>query len=192
MIEGMDPFDHIVKFGSVQPKEGPIEDSYAILSTDERYRFLLARMWDIHKPYVLWVMLNPSVADHTVDDQTIRRVRTYTRAVPGAGGFMVVNLYAYRSTFPSILPNMVNPAGVPWNDWYIQKAQEDGRRLKTVAAWGATQFAVSRARWVVTELLKPTTADQVMCLGLTKNGFPRHPSRLADDTQLAVYARQPG
>ncbi len=49
--------------------------------------------------FVVWVMLNPSTADHVHDDPTIRRCMGFARAW-GYGGIAVVNLYAWRATDP--------------------------------------------------------------------------------------------
>ena len=45
----------------------------AKLSDDKLYRYSLWRIWDDKKPYVLFIGLNPSTADETEDDPTIRR-----------------------------------------------------------------------------------------------------------------------
>ncbi len=52
----------------------------ATLSVDNVYRYALWRTWDPpadmfepSRPIMTWVMLNPSTADHRVDDPTIRK-----------------------------------------------------------------------------------------------------------------------
>ena len=45
----------------------------AILSDDRKYRYVLSRNWDETKPTVLFIGLNPSIADESEDDPTIRR-----------------------------------------------------------------------------------------------------------------------
>ena len=41
----------------------------AILSTDRKYRYVLTRIWDETKPTVVFIGLNPSIADEETDDQ---------------------------------------------------------------------------------------------------------------------------
>ena len=48
-------------------------DSAAVLSPCGRYRYTLERAWAPNPRYLMWVMLNPSTADATQDDATIRR-----------------------------------------------------------------------------------------------------------------------
>ena len=57
----------------------PVKD--ATFSPCERYRYTLRRQWDASKPYVLFVMLNPSTADATQNDPTIRRCIGFAKSV---------------------------------------------------------------------------------------------------------------
>jgi hypothetical protein len=47
---------------------------------DEEYRYRVMRTWEAAKPYVLFVLMNPSTATPEKDDSTIRRS-------PSAAGF---------------------------------------------------------------------------------------------------------
>ena len=64
----------------------------AIISPCASYRYRLERSWDDSLPWITWVMLNPSTADASVDDATIRRVVGFSRKF-GAGAAWVVNLF---------------------------------------------------------------------------------------------------
>src|SRR4051812_19920431 len=64
----------------------------ASISSCELYRWTLTRDW-ADGARVCWVMLNPSDADHEIDDPTILRSWGYS-------GFTVVNLYPFRSPSP--------------------------------------------------------------------------------------------
>ncbi len=46
----------------------------ANISNDRQERFSLSRIWDLNKPKILFIMLNPSYADDEFDDPTIRRL----------------------------------------------------------------------------------------------------------------------
>lgn len=67
-------------------------------SDDRAYRYELSRRWD-SRPVVLFVMLNPSVADDEVDDATQLRCRRFAQNW-GLGGYYAANLFAYVSTDP--------------------------------------------------------------------------------------------
>lgn len=80
------------------------------------YRYWLCREWSPGLDSLVWLMLNPSTADATQDDPTIRRCMGFARRW-GYGGITVVNLYAYRATNPRDLLTAADPVG-PENDRY--------------------------------------------------------------------------
>ncbi|PKN80874.1 MAG: hypothetical protein CVU47_08520, partial [Chloroflexi bacterium HGW-Chloroflexi-9] len=81
----------------------------ASFSRDGRYRYSLVRRWG-DGPRVAWVMLNPSTADATRDDPTLRRVIAISRRA-GFGALEVVNLWALRSAHPADLARAADPVG---------------------------------------------------------------------------------
>ena len=54
-------------------------DKDAILSADRKYRYVLTRIWDETKSTVVFIGLNPSIADEETDDQTIRKCIGYSK-----------------------------------------------------------------------------------------------------------------
>ena len=74
-------------------------DSGACFDSTGAYRYRLWREWDVSKPSVTFVMLNPSTAGAKDDDPTIRRCLSFARSW-GFGRLEVVNLCAYRATSP--------------------------------------------------------------------------------------------
>ena len=114
---------------------------------------------------------NPSTADATVDDPTVRRMVGYAQGW-GYGGLKVANLFAFRATRPSLMMSAADPVG-PDNDMHIA-------RLATTAdlvlgAWGNDGSFMGRdgaARRVV---------PRMKCLKLTKQGQPAHPLYLRQD-----------
>lgn len=138
-----------------------------------RYRYALWREWDLRAPKVGFVMLNPSRADASVDDPTIRRCIGFARTW-GFGGLEVVNLFAYRSTQPSELGQVADPIGAE-NDFYLISLQEHVEQI--VLAWGNWGSLGGRDRAAITLL-----RDQpIYCLGVTQTGQPRHPLYLRRD-----------
>jgi hypothetical protein len=147
-------------------------ESTASLSDCGTYRYDLRRRWDIEKPACLFVMLNPSTANATADDPTIRRCVGFA-AGWGYGELIVVNLFALRATDPGELRKHRSPIG-PANDAAI--AAQARRAVLLVAGWGVQGalhdrgVAVRRkfAEWDI----------PLHHLGLTREGHPRHPLRL--------------
>ncbi len=120
-------------------------------------------------------MLNPSRADATTDDHTIRKCLRYTQSW-GYSGLVVVNLFAYISSEPCKLRLVSDPIG-PENDEYLAKYLKVADRC--LVAWGAVgdlPFMAERIRQVT-----PLLPAEALCLGYTKKGWPRHPSRAALD-----------
>lgn len=52
---------------------------FALISECGRYRYALTRTWDTRRTAVAFVMLNPSTADATTDDPTVRRCASFAR-----------------------------------------------------------------------------------------------------------------
>lgn len=157
---------------SVYPTDATVK-RHARLSPDGRYRYALWREWKTPLTQPTWatfVMLNPSTADHQVDDPTIRRCVGFARRL-GANGLVVVNLYAYRATDPAELWRAADPVG-PDGDAtlteFLGLSARHGGPL--IAAWGA--HAQSDR---VAAVLAMHGADRFQALGLTKSGAPRHP-----------------
>lgn len=123
-------------------------------------------------------MLNPSTADAELDDPTIRRCISFAKR-EGCTELTVVNLFAYRSTDPKQLYKVDDPIG-PQNDFYIKQAIRAHDMGIVIAAWGAHPIAINRAKEI---LAMPEFAD-VLCLGTTKKGAPRHPLYVKSDAQF--------
>ena len=110
-------------------------------------------------------MLNPSTADETTDDPTIRRCIGFARAW-GFGSLAVGNLFAFRATKPGDLRTCVKPIGAANDDWLVRLNQESAL---TVAAWGNHGDYLDRSHSVRTIL------SDLHVLRLTKHGEPQHP-----------------
>jgi hypothetical protein len=153
----------------------------AVISDCGKYRYQLFRIWSPKKPLVVFIMLNPSTADASQDDPTIRRCIGFAQAW-GYGGIAVVNLFAWRATDPQELL-LANGAIGPQNDYFLQQAFVDAGAV--VAAWGAQPVAAARAAGV--QLLAQQVGARLLCLGTTKEGHPRHPLYVAKGTPLVTY-----
>jgi hypothetical protein len=131
---------------------------------------------------MLFIMLNPSTADGTLDDPTIRRCKAFA-AREGCDQVRVVNLFALRATNPRELAKSNVCAIGPDTDHHIREEVRYVRQQGgvVVAAWGANPMASHR------DLLVAEMVGPMMCLGITKDGFPRHPLYVKADQPLVPY-----
>ncbi|MFG0284197.1 MAG: DUF1643 domain-containing protein [Phycisphaerales bacterium JB039] len=150
----------------------------ATLSPCRRWRYALGRRWG-EGPPVVFIGLNPSTADETVDDPTCRRAMGFARAW-GFGACAMVNLFALRTTDPRVLRRAADPVGPEADGWILRAV--DGAPL-VIAAWGAHGALRGRAGQVL-DLLGDR---RLHCLGRTKSGQPRHILYLRADARRRVF-----
>lgn len=141
----------------------------AIMSPDGAYRYYLSRVWNPELPKVLFIMLNPSTADATKDDPTIRKCIGFAKRWH-CGGLLVVNLFAYRATDPAVLKSLDYCVG-PQNDNNIRAAV--GEADVIVCAWGAHGRKHQRSHQVL-GMLKGFNRP-LHAVKLLSDGTPAHP-----------------
>ncbi len=149
----------------------------AIFSDDRKYRYALKRSWEEQQPFCLFIGLNPSTADETNDDPTIRRCIGFAKRW-GYGGLYVGNLFSIRTKDPKIMKLNPEPIGIENNTWLLRLAE---RADKTIAVWGIDGGYKNRDE----EIIK--LIPNLYCLGITKHGFPKHPLYLNKNTKLRAY-----
>lgn len=158
-------------------------DGDADIDETGTYRYRLWRRWAPRNNglgHVVFVMLNPSTADRTEDDATIRRCIGFAKRW-GHGGLEVVNLFAYRATDPKHLyaewqkdPEHVE--GDPHNlDTVVDVCSKNGQ---IVLAWGGQGDVYSVRATIVETQLRRLGRPLFHFAGLTKSGQPPHPLRL--------------
>lgn len=139
----------------------------AVFDESREYRYSLTRRWDTEKPTLAWIMLNPSTADETENDPTIRRCINYAKDW-GFGEMVVANLFALRATNPDELRDHPEPVGDE-NDEHLHRVCEEADMI--IAAWGAKGSLRGRAEEVV-DILRDY---HVFVLDTTQDGQPVHP-----------------
>ena len=82
----------------------------AVFSECGRYRYRLDRQWLIGSGRCAFFMLNPSTADDTQDDPTVRRCIRYATDW-GYQSLVVLNVFGLRATDPMELRRADDPAG---------------------------------------------------------------------------------
>lgn len=152
----------------------------AIISDCGQYRYKLARIWQPDLPIVGFIGLNPSTADGTFDDPTIRRLINFSYQW-GYGGFLIGNLFAWRDKSPAYMKMASDPIG-PQNDLHLLELKERCERI--VFIWGNNGSFLNRDKQV--EAMFP----DAFCLKKTKDGYPAHPLYLAKSTQLIAFKQK--
>lgn len=161
----------------------------AVFSPDGHHRYRLDRQLvndpDGNGGLLLWVMLNPSVAGAADPDPTIRKCEGFARRW-NFERMAVVNLFTLVTPYPVELAKVEDQNGAA-ADAFIGEAAIEADRV--VCAWGIPprmQHA-RRREGHVRRLLERRFDGQLRCLGRTKKGHPRHPSRIAYSTELEEF-----
>lgn len=145
------------------------------------YRYWLKRVIGRGKRLIVWVMLNPSTADHRKDDATIKRVMRFSKDW-GFDIVIVVNVFAYRARDPKVihallkkrpLEFVMGPDNSFWIDYWTSRAQ------RLVIGWGRNMT------FDPDDII--ATFKHATCLGLTKNMQPKHPLMISADTEAVFY-----
>ncbi|NKI17388.1 DUF1643 domain-containing protein [Spongiibacter sp. KMU-166] len=166
----------------------------ATLSHCGKLRWSLRRWWRVDSR-VCWVMLNPSTADASADDPTLKRCIHFSRAW-GYGGLIVVNLYPFRSPSPADCRRWAD-----WEsngpDWHVRDVLMRNEAIVVeacqssdliVVAWGNQPWAMACSEHML-EAIQENIDKPLHCLGITKNGSPKHP--MARGKHRAPVDQQP-
>ena len=139
----------------------------AEFSPCRKYRYTLWREWGglFVSGTAMFIGLNPSTADETKDDPTVRRCIRYARDW-GYAGMCMTNIFAFRATDPNVMKAAVDPVG-PENDTALVNTACICDIV--VAAWGVHGAHLRRHARVL-ELI-----PGLRCLTITQGGFPGHP-----------------
>lgn len=155
--------------------------SGAVFSPCRQYRYTLWRRWVDECPLgrmCCFIGLNPSTADETLDDPTIRRCIGFSKAW-GFDGYVMLNAFAYRATDPKVMKRQVSPVGERNAEAIAAVAAGAGR---VVVAWGNHGEHANQCQRVI-DLLP----SNVLCLGTTSTGQPKHPLYLASNTTPIAF-----
>lgn len=156
-----------------------------------RYRYTLWREWDEHwglldadpgqQGYLMVIGLNPSTADETQDDPTIRRCIGFAKRW-GFGALCMTNLFAWRNTDPLKMKVVGEPIGYDNDRWLKSCATSAGMVL---AAWGKHGSHLGRASRVFGSINNAFVV--VHALKINKDGSPQHPLYVPKDTIPVIY-----
>lgn len=145
----------------------------ARFSNDKKHRYKLSRHWDLNKPQLLYIMLNPSIGNESIDDPTIKRLLSFTRKFD-YGGFFVGNLFTYITPNPKTLDTSIGLTNKNLNILSNLVSKVD----KVVYAWGNSIEEPNEFKKFI---------SGPMCFGKNLNGTPSHPLYLPSSSELESF-----
>ncbi len=165
-----------------------VRGSAEFRGTRNEHRILLQREWgggdQSDAPYVLWIGMNPSMATADEDDLTVRKEQTWTRML-GHQRYVKMNVVSYRSTDPAGL-EAADQVSHPRNLPAIIAWAKHPLCARVVLATGVPPAVIlSSAKFVLDHL--SAKSIETWCLGRTKEGWPRHTSRIAYATRFERF-----
>lgn len=137
----------------------------AAFSDCGQYRYLLWRTLSGGTGTILFIGLNPSTADASTNDPTIRRMIGFAQGW-GHARLLVANVYAYRATRPVDLFEADAPVG-PDNSAWLLAAGSVADRI--VCCWGNQGHSKAR------DYPSFRQATDLQCLAINDTGAPAHP-----------------
>lgn len=158
-----------------------------------RHRYVLTWTHPLrYGPPNLMVGMNPSGAGEDVSDLTLLKCWEFCRRW-NDGTLVMTNVNPFRATDSDKME--FDPVALEWNLQYIVQSalavQASGGNV--VLAWGTPSLPKAmqeefdlRARKVYNRLRD--TGAVPSCLGATKSGRPRHPSRIGYSTPLVPWS----
>jgi hypothetical protein len=153
--------------------------------TDKEHRQLMRRWMGDEFParYIMFIGMNPSTADATVNDPTCAREWTFAQR-EGYSAMAKGNVGDYRATDPKMLlaPGVVavSEANLPC----IRRAA--ARADRVVLCHGKLNKALAPAGKAMVEALRADGVE-LWCFGTNADGSPKHPLYLRLDTPLRPY-----
>lgn len=168
----------------------------AVYSSCERYRYLLAKSTNEKRTMrpehtCLWIMLNPSTATADRDDPTVRKCQEFSRR-NGFATTLITNLFAIRSTDPSVL---VKHTADGWPDGEQDNARHLEESIQAypniIVAWGSFKHPemLTLARRI--QNLAGKYKRKLKCLGVNKDGMPKHPLYVSYKAALRDWRMMP-
>jgi hypothetical protein len=161
----------------------PLEPN-AVISACGRYRYLLTRQVGPGERTATFIALNPSTADATTDDPTIRRCIGFARQW-GCGRLAVLNLFAVRATDPADMKRAADPVG-PENRAWFGRTLSNPDAGPVICAWGVHGEHLDQdltvLGWLADAGVKP------LAFGVTRDGHPKHPLYIPKTSGLLPFA----
>lgn len=160
----------------------------AVFSECGTYRYELRRIWSYDAVPLIFIMLNPSIADRKGDDPTIRKCMQFARR-NSYGGIIVINLFAFKATHPAVLRKALS-SGVdivgPENNDHLLKVIR--MQYDVCLAWGVhVRDKQLSARVATVCACLAVHNARMLCLKRTDDGIPMHPLMLPYSCELVPF-----
>lgn len=158
----------------------------AVISGCGAYRYRLERAIARGRTAAV-IMVNPSTADASADDATIRKVKGFAERNE-IGHIIVGNKFAFRATNIKDLRIAADPVG-PDNDHHLEQIMRDADLH--IVAWGPVAKLPShlRDRWRDVVAVADRVGCKLLCLGTAQDGHPRHPLMLKYSSEVVDWHR---
>lgn len=159
----------------------------AIISQCGSYRYRLERHEGSLYGSTAIIMVNPSTADASTDDATIRKLRGFGERNKW-GRLIIGNLFAYRATDVRELGGAADPVG-PENDEHLMRIVADADQI--ICAWGpiSKQPKMWRNRFLdVVGIIRGTGLSPMSIGQPAKCGHPKHPLMLPYDSPIMPWS----
>ena len=153
----------------------------AVFSENEKYRYMLSKVWDENKPKAVMIGINPSKATHLKGDNTATNAMNYF-IDNGYGTMIIVNLFAFMSTKIEGLSKREKLYEDLNND-YIKKACEEADMV--LVAWGYAKEHSDRKQEVVKILNQ--YRHKVKCFKTKANKKPCHLRVICEDWEIVGF-----
>lgn len=153
-----------------------------------RWRYSLARRWNIRQGNVQFIGLNPSYANEITEDNTVRKCMAFAQRW-GHGGMCMTNLFAFVATDPAEMKMAESPVEeTPGrNDAAIRRALDASALV--VVMWGNHGSHLGRADAVRALVRAYAPHTPLMCFGENASGEPTHPLYLPNATKLREHTK---
>lgn len=168
-----------------------LDDAGAHFNAERTRRYLLWRRvrenddlpWNKGNDFVLFIGLNPSIADEVRLDPTVTRCYNFARRW-GYHFLLMANLYSKISTDPKGVDFKFNDPDDRMNNDY-ELAQAVKLSNQVILAWGSNADSQIAAHWL--RLTRMSHNISLHCFAVNKNGSPKHPLYLKASSVPILY-----
>ena len=153
----------------------------AHLSADRIYRYWLFRQWDATLPVLCVFGVNPSTADESEDDATIRKGIGFAKR-SGFGSLLKLNVGAFRAKDPRAWREAADPIGPDNTLEHLREYSIAFNVAKLVAAWGQNGRYAQKQCAAIADAF-----PEMWCWGRNLDGTPKHPARVSYKVPLERF-----
>ena len=170
--------------------------SFCLFSHCNSYRWVLRRELDRGRKIVIFIGLNPSVANSVHNDRTLTRIINFSSKWDYRIIY-VINLFGLISKYPQQLKKSIDPIG-KHNDLVTFRLLDFWSKnidCDLWLGWGDKGNLNGRNHYVMKliknlsnfNLTKNNSSERLLSLGLSKKGNPRHPLYMSNESFLRPF-----